>query len=62
MFIIAKFIAKFIDSKGNEIDYMGVWTLAGCLPVSSRYYSQADKISTHGQFFDITPGTVLIDI
>jgi len=48
--------ATFTDSKGNEIDYLGTWTLNACLPVSSRYYSKADNLATHGQFYDIVPG------
>ena len=47
---------RFKDEKGNEIDYMGVWTYESCLPVHSTYFSKADNINLHSSYFDITPG------
>jgi hypothetical protein len=47
---------EFLDQKGNKIEYMGVWSLEGCLPISANYWSDTAKISTHAHFFDITPG------
>jgi len=44
------------DSQGNKIVYLGTWTYEACLPVSSFYFSVADKLNTHTQYFDITPG------
>ncbi len=36
--------------------YFKLIVLKACLPVSSFYFSVADKLNTHTQYFDITPG------
>lgn len=47
---------EFTDEKGNKIDYMGAWTYEACLPIYSHYFSKADNINTHTNFYDIVPG------
>jgi len=47
---------EFTDQKGNKVEYVGVWTYEGCLPVNIAYYSEAEKLNTHSFFFDISPG------
>ncbi len=47
--------AKFVDSKGDNINYFGVYTLTACLPLSIFYDS--DSFGHYeAAFYDITPG------
>ena len=47
---------KFNDEKGNEYNYLGVWTYEACLPVYVVISSPAGGVDRHVSFFDITPG------
>ena len=47
---------KFEDDKGNEYNYMGVWTYEGCLPVYLITSSQGGGVDRHVSFYDIIPG------
>ena len=52
---------EFTDTKGNKIEYMGIWTYNACLPISTSYYSRtiSGGLNSHDSFFDITPGKLI---
>ena len=47
---------QFVDEKGSKVDYFGVWTYTGCLPLSIRYRSEDNDFDLLYSFFDISPG------
>ena len=46
----------FQDDKGNQVNYLGVWTLEGCFPVSIVINSPNGGVDRHVFFLDLTLG------
>jgi hypothetical protein len=47
---------EFKDQKGNDVEYLGVWTYEACLPISIRYSVPNIQYNSVHSFFDIVPG------
>jgi hypothetical protein len=47
---------QFVDTRGDKIDYFGVWTYEACLPIHIRYYAEDAQFDAVYDFFDIVPG------
>jgi hypothetical protein len=47
---------QFVDTRGDKIDYFGVWTYEACLPVHVRYVAEDAQFDIVYNFFDIVPG------
>lgn len=47
---------KFVNEKGDTINYRGVWTYSACLPINIVYTSDSLGLDRHISFFDIVPG------
>jgi hypothetical protein len=47
---------QFVDTRGDKIDYFGVWTYEACLPIHIRYFAEDAQFDVSYDFFDIVPG------